>query len=223
LASNYLFKKFPITEKAYNYIFNKASSECEELTRERMFEKYPLVRKAYQEQQGIAGMMGDSLPEAYGDFVLDSANAVETHINGNHENKEAVIVGCILMNASPFTFDDIRRFEEEYTPQVKAIVDYILRGEDELLASTPAIIQMVGISNLTQLNTVLEELTMDTHEQTYDAVPTKEDIIPAEFFWRLKSQDPNLYAELEKKTYAYIKAIQATINNPTSGPQTPQL
>jgi hypothetical protein len=223
LPSNYIFKKFPLVEKAYNYIFNQASSEREELTRERMFEKYPLVGKAYQEQQNIAGMMGSSLPEAYDDFILDNANAVETHIQGNHENKEAVIVGCILMNASPFTFDDIRRFEEEYTPQVKTIVDYILRGEDELLANTPAISQAVAITNLEHINKALKELAAGTHEETYSVVPSKEEIIPAEFFSHLKNSDPNLYAELEKTTNTYIEAIRATIDTPTSGPKTPRL
>lgn len=207
MPTNKLLSKFPLIEKACSYIFNAVGSR-EELTKISMFDKYPLVHKAYQEQQGIAGFLGGSLPEAYGDFVLENAKLAEQYVKGGHDDKEAVIVGCILTNASPFTFDDIRRYESDYSPQVKALVDFLVKNEHELIDSEPTISQTIAITVLSHLTQACDDVANGVNEEAYDLSLSKEEMLPAEEYVQLHRHNPKLYAALDSKVDELLKLVK---------------
>ncbi|MEC7703249.1 MAG: hypothetical protein VYC19_10895 [Pseudomonadota bacterium] len=218
MAGNNIFENFPIIGKAYAYLFNK-SSAAEELTLVRMFEKYPLAHKAFQEQENLVGFLGGSMPKEYGDLMLNYANAAEQHIQAEHDDKEAIIVGCILFNASPFTFDDIRRFEEEYSPQVKTVVDYILDGDDKLVEQNPFIAQTIGIVSLVTQYDLQKKLDAGEPADEYAEIQSKEDALPSTLFVHVKKHDAKLYDLLDQAAEKLVQTIKAASNNNGAAPQ----
>lgn len=172
-----------------------------------IFEKYPLVQKAYQEQEGIAAFLQDTVPESYTAMIERTTAIAEEFLDGTPEEKEAVMVGCILATASSFTFDDIRRFETEYTPQVKELVDDLVKNTRPIEKS-PFLQQINAVLSVFSFE---QMILSDIGDAKDNAIITdsgfRESIL--EVLPLLEETAPRLHAFLNKKMDEMVATAQA--------------
>lgn len=122
------------------------------------FAKYPLLQKAFAEQEAIAKALGGILHPEYPVFIAGLADVMEEYLDGTPAEKQNAMVAALLLTAVPQTFDDVRRFETEYTPEIKTVVDLILAGEAEARMANPLFVQAVTTINLVKMGRVVNTL-----------------------------------------------------------------
>ncbi len=175
------------------------------------FKNYPFVKKAYDEQCGIARFLGGEMPVEYSEVLSRQIDTAEALLDGGHEEKEAVVVGCILITASPFTFDDVRRFETEYPPQVKEIVSLLLAGNPDAFKDEAILQQIMGIVAVADNADVIKDFENDTpppaefwRAEDIAALETQ----VSEGFLILKTVSPRLYGALSDSVKAVVSAVK---------------
>lgn len=124
----------------------------------QQFAKYPLLQKAYAEQEVIAKTLGGILHPEYPVFISGVADVLDVYLDGTAAEKQNAIVTCLLLTAVPQTFDDVRRFETEYTPEIKEVVDLILAGDAESRMNNALFVQAAVTINLVKMGRMVNAL-----------------------------------------------------------------
>lgn len=99
------------------------------MNRQEFNQTYPLVNMAFNEVAGLARFLGGDVAPELTEVKKDYVQIAESLMDGTKEEKEAAVVGAILMQGMPYLFDDIRRFENDYSDEVKEFVHSILQVE----------------------------------------------------------------------------------------------
>jgi len=89
---------------------------------------YPLLALALEEQRGIYAFLEvDPLPVALVEAQNRALDIVDAHAPASSfAEKEALLVGVVLLHSTPFVFDDTTRFETDYSPEVLSLVQDFL-------------------------------------------------------------------------------------------------
>ena len=182
--------------------------------------KYPQVRKAYLEQVGVSTFLGGSPDKSYTALVNDYVRVADQYIALPDAQKEAIMVGCVLASGSVFVFDDMRRFDTDYTPEVKKIAYLILRGPGDDPLQTESQAQEERLT--------LQYIQAVTFIAVANRIPSRAAEFEAEFELRpkeeafaelslLKDAAPALLARVEG-AYAQLDRLSAQVKKPGPTP-----
>lgn len=95
--------------------------------RKSLIQTYPLLRRALREQSALDRMLGGTLTPQMRAVQYNALRLIEEHVDAPAAQKEAMMVGVVFANSSPFLFDELSRFAEEYGPAVDAVVIELLQ------------------------------------------------------------------------------------------------
>jgi hypothetical protein len=175
-----------------------------------IFAKYPLVKKALEEQEQLAGFPGGDVPDLFRQMVEAYAETAEAYLDDMHEDKEAVMVGCVLLSGSPYMFDDVSRFGTDYSPQVAHMADLLLNFDDDTVRDNASVQQMLAVLGICHNQAVIDMINKDEDlPQDLDVAITKADLWQPQHFPLLEQTAPRLYAAFEKKCDQLLAAIDA--------------
>lgn len=178
--------------------------------------QYPQVRKAYLEQVGVSTFLGGSPDKSYPALVNDYVTVADQYIALPDAQKEAIMVGCVLASGSVFVFDDMRRFDTDYTPEVKKIAYLILRGpgDDPLQTESQAQEERLTLQYIQAVAFIGVANSMPSRaaevEAGFELKPKKEALAELSL---LKDAAPALLARVEQ-AYAQLEGLSAQAKKP---------
>jgi len=114
--------------------------------------KYPLVGKIMGEQDELFRFLsGDKAPVELTSLQERIATVIDENVDRTDSEKEALIVGSVIALAPPFLMDDPARFGDEYSAEVKTVIDEMVSTRGRSVAPT----------NLAQMSTAIGVVMME--------------------------------------------------------------
>lgn len=86
-------------------------------------DSYPLAQKALDEQGRIFSKIPDGIPTELKTATLRAAHLLHEHLAPSDFDKQTLITVAILMNCPPYISLKSKRFTDDYSPAVQALMD----------------------------------------------------------------------------------------------------
>ncbi len=91
--------------------------------------KYPLLQRAFDEQDGLFKFLESATPPALKDVQTRIAEVIESAVARPAAEKEALMVASVIALAPPYLLDEASRFETDYSPEVQVVINEMLSAK----------------------------------------------------------------------------------------------
>ncbi len=100
------------------------------------YTRYPLVKKALDEQRGIFAAAADGVPADLAAATHRALTLIDDNVTTSDAVKECILTVCVLMHCPPYMALKSSRFADDYHPHVQAMIDTHTLGAGVTAANT---------------------------------------------------------------------------------------
>lgn len=100
------------------------------------YTRYPLVKKALDEQRGIFAAAADGVPADLAAATHRALTLIDDNVTTSDEIKECILTVCVLMHCPPYMALKSNRFADDYHPHVQAMIDTHTKSAGVTAANT---------------------------------------------------------------------------------------
>ncbi len=176
--------------------------------------KYPLLQRAFDEQDGLFKFLESTTPEPLKDVQSRIAEVIENAVARPAAEKEALMVAAVIALAPPYLLDEASRFETDYSPEVQVVINEMLSAKPDTALPT----------NFAQVSAALGTVMMQDLTAAIKSgnLPASREEIAASLQAAAKDE-PLVFQNLDsvglKAAYDTAKTELATaLKTPTPGP-----
>lgn len=100
------------------------------------YTRYPLVKKALDEQRAIFAAAADGVPADLAAATHRALTLIDDNVTTSDDVKECILTVCVLMHCPPYMALKSPRFASDYHPHVQAMIDTHTIGAGVTAANT---------------------------------------------------------------------------------------
>lgn len=100
------------------------------------YTRYPLVKKALDEQRAIFAAAADGVPADLAAATHRALTLIDDNVATSDAVKECILTVCVLMHCPPYMALKSTRFADDYHPHVQAMIDTHTTGAGVTAANT---------------------------------------------------------------------------------------